>query len=65
MAWRNSALPKKWFANVAFNPSPRNFLVRDECLMNAQEKDLKHQHKPTVTLTGVVEQLIEPVGSTA
>jgi len=28
-----------------------------------QEKDPKDQHKATVTLTGVVEQIIEPVGS--
>ena len=28
-----------------------------------QEKNPKDQHKATVTLTGVVEQIIEPVGS--
>jgi hypothetical protein len=27
------------------------------------EKNLKDQHKATVTLTGVLEQIIEPVGS--
>ena len=28
-----------------------------------QEKDPKDQHKASVTLTGVVEQILEPVGS--